>query len=253
MGFVMGKAIVYWSLGLLSVGWLSGCCCLRNPRAEACDDKDTPRVRKLDSAGAAPGLIDTSGSAKATSQEKRGPLGPVKTNAPDMPPNSAIAPPDRFLRESQNLPGPPPLYGDYPDLERKSAVKTIEPKRAETIPGVAPRPQVVEFPAPGKLGSESPPATQKTTTTPNAQNANSAADKFKVVTGQVTLYRKAWRLRYADITQEDPYGGVLVLDVGPELSELRDGQRVRVRGTLVPPVDRNGPAHYRVTAIEMLD
>lgn len=45
---------------------------------------------------------------------------------------------------------------------------------------------------------------------------------------------------------------MLVLD-GDDLSKLRDGQYIRVRGTLVPPADRHGSAHYRVEAIEMLD
>ena len=73
------------------------------------------------------------------------------------------------------------------------------------------------------------------------------------MTGEVQVYRKTWRLRYAPIDQIDIYGGVVVLDGGAELSNLRDGQHVRVRGELVPPAEPNGAAHYRVASIETLD
>jgi hypothetical protein len=76
---------------------------------------------------------------------------------------------------------------------------------------------------------------------------------FKEVTGQVTLYRKTFRLRYASVAQEDQYGGVVVLEGGAELSKLRDQVHVRVRGELIPPEDRNGPARYRVKSMEILD
>ena len=79
------------------------------------------------------------------------------------------------------------------------------------------------------------------------------AENFQSVTGQVQAYRKTWRLRYAAIDQEDQYGGVLLLEGGSELSRLRDGQHVRLRGVLVPAEDRQGAVRYRVQAIEILD
>jgi hypothetical protein len=45
----------------------------------------------------------------------------------------------------------------------------------------------------------------------------------------------------------------VILDGGAELSQLRDGQRVRVSGVLIPPESRTSSARYRVQAIEMLD
>ncbi len=61
------------------------------------------------------------------------------------------------------------------------------------------------------------------------------------------------RLRYAPIDQEDQYGGFVVLEGGAELTRMRDGQHIRIRGVLIAPEDRNSAAHYRVQAIEALD
>jgi hypothetical protein len=77
--------------------------------------------------------------------------------------------------------------------------------------------------------------------------------KFESITGKVEGFRKTWRLRYAPIDQEDTYGGVVILEGNSELRKLRDDMHVRVRGTLIPPTDRNGVAHYRVDAVEILD
>ena len=75
---------------------------------------------------------------------------------------------------------------------------------------------------------------------------------FESVTGQVQIFSKTMRLRYASIEQEDAYGGVVILE-GSEIGNLRDGQHVRVQGTFVAPSDRNGNAKYRVHTVEVLD
>ncbi len=87
----------------------------------------------------------------------------------------------------------------------------------------------------------------------NIDGPNGQAEKFWTVTGTVEEFRKTWRVRYAAIDQEDRFGGVVVLDGGDELNQLRDGMNVRVRGTLVPPTDRTGSAHYRVRSLEILE
>jgi hypothetical protein len=74
---------------------------------------------------------------------------------------------------------------------------------------------------------------------------------FESVTGQVQGFRKTLRLRYASIEQEDPYGGVVILE--GDTSKLRDGQHVRVQGAFFPPTERNGSARYRVESVEILD
>jgi hypothetical protein len=79
------------------------------------------------------------------------------------------------------------------------------------------------------------------------------SEDFKTITGQVQIWRQTVRLRYAPIDQEDPYGGFVVLEGGAELTGLRDGQHVRIRGVLIAPEGRNDTAHCRVQALEILD
>jgi hypothetical protein len=77
-------------------------------------------------------------------------------------------------------------------------------------------------------------------------------DNIKCVTGQVQQFRKTWRLRYAPCDQDDPHGGSVLLE-GAGLDRLRDGQRIRVQGVLIPPMDRTSPARYRVRSMEILE
>jgi len=74
---------------------------------------------------------------------------------------------------------------------------------------------------------------------------------FKSIAGQVQQYRNTWRLRYAEVGQDDPHGGSVLLE--GDLGDIRDGQTVRVRGFLIPAADRRDSARYRVQAIEVLD
>jgi hypothetical protein len=85
-----------------------------------------------------------------------------------------------------------------------------------------------------------------------AKEANAPVSGFKSVMGQVQEFRKTWRLRYAPPDQDDPYGGSVVLE-GAGLDRLRDGQQVRVRGTLIPSADRSSPARYRVETLEIVE
>ena len=48
---------------------------------------------------------------------------------------------------------------------------------------------------------------------------------------------KMIRLRYADVGQEDIFGGVVVLE-GVDQSKLRDGQHAKVTGVLIAPTSR---------------
>jgi hypothetical protein len=79
------------------------------------------------------------------------------------------------------------------------------------------------------------------------------AENFKQITGKVEQYRKTWRLRYGVVEADDPYGGVVLLDNINGGQNLRDGQHVRVRGTLIPPQNRQESARYLVQGIDVLD
>jgi hypothetical protein len=79
------------------------------------------------------------------------------------------------------------------------------------------------------------------------------AEASKVLTGELQQWRKNWRLRYAGVDAEDAYGGSVQLEGLADPGRLREGQRVRVRGELIPPQTRQQPARFVVQGIEFLD
>jgi hypothetical protein len=65
-----------------------------------------------------------------------------------------------------------------------------------------------------------------------------------------------WVLRYAPLGQLDRYGGSLVLAPTVEMKNFREGDLVRVHGEVLDqgrPLPSLGGAHYRVSAIFMVD
>ncbi len=79
------------------------------------------------------------------------------------------------------------------------------------------------------------------------------ADGYQTLVGQVHQFRKTWRLRYASIEQNDPHGGSIILESDGDLSALRDGSTIRVRGILIPATDRTTGASYRVQNFEIVE
>jgi hypothetical protein len=223
----MRKTFLYWFLGLVFVGSIAGCGALRNSREKG---------SSAGSSGSAPAKWSTCqapqpGATSANAQNMQGQSGVawfeiVEKPAPFLPRATVPAP-----QRPETAPASPPLIKAYAG----SAVpisEIKEYKNAQPIPKTA------------------APADR---TAPQVAPEKAKTAGFQSLTGQVQQFRNTWRLRYAAIDQEDPYGGVVVLDGGAELSQLRDGQRVRVSGVLIPPESRTGSAHYRVKTIEMLD
>jgi hypothetical protein len=215
----MRKTILCWFLGLISVGTIAGCGAFRHSREPCRCGECATGVGPRESSTC---RIVQPGSPSTNAQSKAGRIGfawfeiGVEKPAPLLP---QAAVPAQHLRE------------------------IVPPSARVQISTVAPFEIVQPDPA-----------------TPTVQTVAVAVPENKKktvaiqsVTGKVHQYRNTWRLRYAPIDQEDPYGGSVVLDGGAELSKLRDGQHVRVRGELIPPPDRASSAHYRVLAIEVLD
>jgi hypothetical protein len=75
----------------------------------------------------------------------------------------------------------------------------------------------------------------------------------QVLTGSVESWRKTWRLRYAPIDVEEAHGGRVTLVGDAELDGLRDGQRLRVHGVLVPSSSRSDPPAFHVQSVEVLE
>lgn len=84
----------------------------------------------------------------------------------------------------------------------------------------------------------------------------SHAEDYSWLVGELNYLhsRRGWRLRYASINEEDPYGGSVSLNVsGHMLANLRDGQIVRVHGMLLDPESRKPAPEYRVVSITALN
>jgi hypothetical protein len=216
----MRKTILCWFLGLISLGTIAGCGAFRNC-PEPCRSCGC-------ATGVGPGESSTCrivqpDSPSANAQSKAGRIGfawfeiDVEKPAPVLPQAAVSA---QHLREI----APPSARVQISATE---PFEIVQPGPATLTVAV----QTVAVAVPEK---------EKTVA-------------MQSVTGQVHQYRNTWRLRYAAIDQEDPYGGVVVLDGGAELSQLREGQNVRVSGILVPPESRTGSAHYRVQAIEIVN
>lgn len=78
------------------------------------------------------------------------------------------------------------------------------------------------------------------------------ANNYQVVVGQLSQFRRGWKLRYAAVESDDKYGGSLSL-VGENLDSLKDGQMVRVEGMVLPSDDRASGARYQVHRVEVIE
>lgn len=78
------------------------------------------------------------------------------------------------------------------------------------------------------------------------------SNNYQTVVGQVFQFRRNWKVRYAALESDDKYGGSLTL-VGEGLDNLKDGQMVRVQGTLIPSDDRAAGARYQVHRVDVIE
>ena len=80
-------------------------------------------------------------------------------------------------------------------------------------------------------------------------------EDYSSLTGQLQHSRitKGWRLRYASVDEVDPYGGSVTLMEDARLSDLKDGDIVRVHGRLVNPEDRGIAPPYQIDSVQTMD
>jgi hypothetical protein len=215
----MRKSFPYWFLGLVGVGSIAGCGSISDFRKQPSDG----------------GCASTSVREAWSTCQATHPAS-IPADAPSMQGRSGFA---WFEKSQEEAPSHPQAIVTAKQLpERTPSSKPVEPTATEKLEIV--HPTATTPPAPVQASWGTVTEMEKT-------------EASKSVAGRVLQYRNTWRLRYAPIDQEDVYGGVVVLDGGAELSQLRDGQRVRVSGVLIPPESRTSSARYRVQAIEMLD
>lgn len=87
----------------------------------------------------------------------------------------------------------------------------------------------------------------------DARFASRAArsEDYHTVTGQLRIAGGQYQLHYAVADQGDPLGGIVVLELGGDLSALQDGDLVTVQGS-VQRTDGAIPV-YRPTVIQILE
>jgi hypothetical protein len=136
---------------------------------------------------------------------------------------------------------------------QENVAKNTVPEPAPLAPGVTVQ-AVQESMAKKTIPEPDPPAPADAVQAPQrSAPRDTKPAPLTTLAGYVQQYRNTWRLRYAAIDQEDPFGGVVILDGCAESTNLQEGQRARVIGTLVPPQSRNGSAHLHVQSIELFD
>lgn len=69
---------------------------------------------------------------------------------------------------------------------------------------------------------------------------------------QYSTISKTWRLRYASVDEDDPYGGSVTLAPGSHLESLEDGTMVHVVGQLEHATDRGIAPRYLATSCQAL-
>jgi hypothetical protein len=121
-------------------------------------------------------------------------------------------------------------------------------------------PAVVERAAPAPVTVSSTSAKPNDTAAPRRSFADitadarfAHADDYGWLVGEVAYShaKKSWRLRYASVDETDRYGGSVTLE-GTGLDDLKDGQVVKVEGSVLNPESRDPSPGYRVTTVAPL-
>ena len=233
----MRTIAVYWILGLFSLSSLAGCGLFRNSCTERNSGQRLPQCVRTP-CSACP--TTPSYCVYKTACGRLGwawwEIGDPVAREPQPYRNLALLYQELAAKKLEILP-----MSSVP----QAVVRTVEPPIAsdEEQEPAGERLQILRMSPPevAVQGVEPPVASEEKQAT------------FPTIVGHVHQYRKTWRLRYAAVDQEDRYGGVVILEGSADLSKLRDGQHVRVRGVLQEPDSRLGSAHYRVQSIEVLD
>jgi len=264
--FAMKKNLLMWCIALPMIPFVVGCSCVEslcNPNAPQCSASVALRQSWTAMVGK-----DGPKTAKAKSQNTgKDELAANKTDEPPpMPPKllprfAARVIPNGSTAKLPSTPEPPideviTANGTVPSTAQDKLVSIALPDLKKLPPAIqASAPvtirsdeELVKLEATGIAKDKATPITLK-----SVHIKYGASENHAVLVGKVTEWRKSLRLRYAAVEQEDKYGGSVMLDGGEILQKVRDGQHVRVRGTLIPAEDRLSSARYRVESVDILD
>ena len=220
-----------WSGGLLAVGLVIGCKST-HPQGDSCT---------------------TCSTCTATAQPALPPAAPPAprlTLVPTPPPEVPMAPQNLVpLRPAPVIPRTlPTVTADpvAPSVNPEQSAPPASPwanQKPEAAPPAPPTP--IAAPAPAAVPTPMPAATEPSS--PAAQYYNSP--DYSILFGVLDYNARhgTWRLRYADASEEDRYGGVVTLDgVGRQMEGYTSGAFVRVEGGLVDPESHDVSPAYRV-------
>jgi len=107
--------------------------------------------------------------------------------------------------------------------------------------------------APSHRGEEAPQ--RKSFTDISAHSSFGHAPDYSWLSGEVQYSRisKGWRLRYASVDEDDPYGGSVTLVEQPLPRGLKDGQFVRVQGHLDSPGAKGISPPYQIDSVQPIE
>jgi hypothetical protein len=168
---------------------------------------------------------------------------------PDEPP--PVVPPKDVTAALVSRAKPmPPVTGTLP-------VDAPQPKPAEDR--FAPAPSVPAAPPEPELRLPDPkPAPADPITPLKAGEKSGHGADYRWVAGKLDRHLKGgyWTLRYADIGDDDPWGGKVRLLDSDRLKDLRDGDVVYIEGDLLAPASAAETAAYppyRVTSLTVVE
>lgn len=103
-------------------------------------------------------------------------------------------------------------------------------------------------------GGKEDPVRRRSYTDITAHPCFGHASDYSWISGELSYLhvRNVWRVRYASCDEDDPYGGSLTLTETGPMDAFKDGQMVRVEGTIVTSDTANKAAGaiYRVRSIQ---
>jgi hypothetical protein len=151
---------------------------------------------------------------------------------------------------------PPPEKVSPPSEPASNAAPTTLPDSSAPATSQSPvlsiyGPGVEVLPSQG--GETSPGAARESVDAKkNEPLSMGQANNYQILVGQVYQFRRMWKLRFTAVESDDKYGGSFTL-VGDNLDHLKDGQIVRVEGSVLPAQDRTSGAHYQVKRLTIIE
>jgi hypothetical protein len=241
--------------GLFGVLFLAGCMeQSRHCSCPNCSCQSPVMQSRMRDAAATPG--DNTKAATTTAAkpaDKASTLTKAETpkTLPKSKPPLTVKPADS-LAAAKSAPKPAPTPPAPMKVVDVKADKAVEPAPTPVAPALDKTPAVV----PVSLVASRPEAPRATLVDSDGSKAHGHAPDYTWLVGelQFSYVRKAWRLRYMPVDEDDRYGGsVTFIDTGAlPMANYQSGQIIRVEGRLRDPEAREPSPAYLVKSIQVL-